>query len=257
MTTFSLVAGGRASIKRVTFSLISGVEVTCGIKVLLDGDDDAIETAARAAAKARGVEDPREGNPIYDQWVRRFTLLYACVSVPESADDPTPEDPPLFFDGGVEQIQRHLDRDRIAWLFAMQQQWQSLVSPRPRDMTRDEYLATVFAHATADVGDDLPFWRWHPALQESFLVTTACLCIGSPALRSLSSSASGGSATSSSSEASAGDNQAVFQAAIARGEARASAIGSGRVHAVELEEHRAARERPAAKRRARKSAKRR
>lgn len=233
--TFSVIAKGTKAIRRVGFTTISGVEATCGVRVLLDVHDDAIETAARAAAVARGA-DPKPGDVIYDRWVRLFTLLYACVSVPDTESEPIADDPPLFFDGGIEQIQTHLDRERIAYLFALQEQWQALVSPRPRNMTRDEYAAHVFRMAMAEVGDDeLPFWHWHPALLESFVITSCGLLMSSHVLRSAYGLDSGPNATSSSPTSEAGENptpdaaRRIIDESLDRGAAHAARRG-GRVH---------------------------
>lgn len=249
-TLFSLVAGGVSKIRRVPFTLISGVEVTCGVRILLDADDDAIDTAARAAAVARGVPEPKRGEPIYDRWVRLFSLLFACVAVSADPDAPVSDDPPLFFDGGVEQIQHHLDRERIAYLFSMQEQWQALIAPRQRGLNRDQFMQAVYTHAMATTGeDDLPFWRWHPALQESYLVTTASLLIGSAVIKSAYGSDSGTSSTSSSQASSeAGVNLTRDEAlrliddALIRGDAHVASSGAGAVHDVELPEHAAQRE---------------
>ncbi len=243
-TLFSLVAGGVSKIRRVAFPTIEGTVVKCGIRILLDADDDAIETAARAAAEARGVKEPKPGDPIYDRWVRLFTLLFATVAVPEEEGAPVPPDAPLFFDGGVEQIQHHLDRERIAYLFAMQEQWQALIAPRRKNLSRDEFIQAIFQHAMATTGEDeLPFWRWHPALQESYLVSTAALLMRSPSIKSAYGSDSAAPSTGSS-PSEAGGNQPSrddafrdIDTAIEQGDARAAGIGAGPEAPVRVDDH--------------------
>ncbi len=241
MNHFAAVCGGKRSVKRVDFALINGVVVTCGIQILDGMGDDAVEVAARAAAIARGVADPKDGNTIYDRWTRVFTLLFGCVAVPEDKDAPLPEVAEPYFDS-AEQILRHLDGERIAYLYAMQRQWQALVSPRPRNMDADEFTKAVFTHAMVGVtSGDLPFFAWHPDLQAAYLITTGHLLINSPLLRSRYGSDSESSATSSSlpSESDgSGDN--LLEEALQKGHDAASRRGAF-VHAVELTEHAALR----------------
>ncbi len=243
---FTHVAKGTRAVKRVSFALVHGLVVDCGVRILLGEHDDAIETAARRAAVDRGVADPKEGNPIYDRWIRLLTLLYSVVDVPADPATPIGDDPPLFFDGGVEQIQHHLDRERIAWLYAMQLQWQALISPRPRNMNREEFAKSIYMHALAGVTEEeLPFWRWHPGLQNQWLITTSELLMNSPGLRSAFGFSSE-QKQSGSFPGSDGPGGNLFDADTALDEAlRRGMEGadrrSGFVHADELPEHRAQR----------------
>lgn len=213
--TFSLVKKGARAVRAVRFPTIDGTAVEgCGVRVMNDTLFDAIETAARKAAIDRGVAEPREGNPIYDRWTRIFTVLYGCVDIATCRPGDAPDlfldegEAVLFFDGGAEQIQTHLDPERIAYLAAMQTQWQQLVSPRPRGLSFDEYRQSVYATSIATIGDGtIPFWQWHPALQESWLISTARLLVTSPPLKSAPGSSSEENTRSdSASGEGAGDN---------------------------------------------------
>jgi hypothetical protein len=193
MGKFREIARGSLNIDKVPVEFIDGTQDTVGLQLLVGAEDDRILTEARAAAIKRGVADPKEGNPIYDSWVARLTVLYSAV-------DPDAREEPYF--ESADQILANVDDDRVVYLAERQRAWQEQRSPRMRTMTRDQYAAAVFEIATAEAGAELPFWRWHPDLRESFLRTTCALLTNSPQLKSASSSGSAPSATSSSHPAS-------------------------------------------------------
>jgi hypothetical protein len=99
-------------------------EIEVGLRVLTGLELGEILREARADAIKAGVEDPKEGNTIYDLAVQVHTLAAACV------DPDAPEEP--FFDGGVQQIREseHLGRDGIMYLAEQQETWQDLCSPQ-------------------------------------------------------------------------------------------------------------------------------
>jgi hypothetical protein len=191
MARFSEISRGTLARHVEELPMANGNVERVAVRPLLDCDDDEIETNALAYAKARGAVDPKAGNPLYDRGIALHTLLIAC-SDPDSPDDA----PRPFFDS-VEQIQRGLDRDRIAWLIAAQQVWEDKCSPRQLSMTANEFIAHVMEVAVSE--DERPFLRLRPGLQWILLRTLARQHVASlePSLLSGSDSGSTSSSTSS------------------------------------------------------------
>lgn len=165
MSKFSQIALGIRALKPVEIPLQDGVVATCSVRPLLGYEEAKILADARAYAKARGVDDPRDGNPIYELGVWVHTIVHGCV---DSDDASAP-----FFDGGADQILDRLDRDRIALLFEQQQTWQDECSPRQRSMSWEEYKATVVALAMSGDDADIPFVLSRPVLRASFMRSMA------------------------------------------------------------------------------------
>lgn len=168
MGTFSTIAAGVRARKRVTATTIAGDAFACDLRPMV-GDDDALALQrAREFAQARGVAEPREGEPIYELALAVESLAIACVD-PDDAAKP-------FFDGGAAQIRAHLDRDRILYLYETLTTWQASFSPREHTLDWPTFVAKVYELATAGEADaDAPFARWAPAMRESFTRTLARL----------------------------------------------------------------------------------
>jgi hypothetical protein len=200
MATFSQLAKGRRARKTVTFPLLAAAvaegteprELAVDVIVLSGLEDADVMGKARAFAKERGVDDPKDGNPIYDLALWAFTLAIACVDPESPETDPRP-----FFDGGAEQIlaSNLLGRDTIAYLYEHQQQWQDEVSPRARTVGPEELLAHVLAVASAE--DPTPFFRLAPALRWTLHRSMAALLVTLQMPRSPSGSASADAGASS------------------------------------------------------------
>jgi hypothetical protein len=200
MATFSKMAKGKRARKSITFPLLAAAgaeaaearELAVDVIVLSGLEDAEVMTKARAFAKERGVEDPKDGNPIYDLALWAFTLAIACVD-PESPET----EPRAFFDGGADQIfgSNLLGRDTIAYLYEHQQQWQDEVSPRARTVGAEELLAHVLAVASAE--DPTPFFRLAPALRWTLHRSMAALLVTLQMPRSPSGSVSGDGGESS------------------------------------------------------------
>lgn len=168
MSRFSKLVKGSKARKPFALSLPNAVEDVQIALVPLSGADE-VETfaQARAFAKSKGIDDPKQGDPIYERAIWASTLLIACID-PESLEAaPVP-----FFDS-VEEILGGLDRDRIALLFEAQQAWQDECSPRPGSMSAVEFVDMTFACARAAEGADLPFERLRPVTRRSFVHTLA------------------------------------------------------------------------------------
>lgn len=194
MGKFREIARGNLDIDRAPIEFIDGTTDTIGLRLLLGSEEDAILTAARTAAVQRGVTDPKDGNPIYDAWVARYTVFHAAVDPDEGHRAES------YFES-AEQILHNLDDDRVVYLAERQRTWQDARSPRLRSLNRDQYIGAVLEIATAGEGEDLPFERWHPALRKSFLRISCSLLLNSPGLKSASGLDSVGSTKNSSPDA--------------------------------------------------------
>lgn len=180
MGAFSLIVQGSRARKRVESTTITGQPFACDLRAVVGVDDAAIFAEARAFAKARGVAEPKEGEPLYDLGLAVHTLAIACVDSDFPADKPA-----AFFDGGPSQILEHLDRDRILYLYETLTSWQSTFSPRAASQTWPEYVASVYAIATAEEGSaEDPFVKWAPGLRASWARTSAGLLLSSLAPKS-------------------------------------------------------------------------
>ncbi len=168
MGAFSTIAKGERARKRVTATTIAGDEFACDLRPVMGEDDAVALQRSREFALARGVAEPKEGEPIYELAIAVETLALACVD-PDDASKP-------FFDGGSAQIRAHLDRDRILYLYETLTTWQTSFSPREHGLDWGTFVARVYDLATAGEADaDAPFVRLAPATRASFTRTLARL----------------------------------------------------------------------------------
>lgn len=200
MGAFSLIVQGSRARKRVESTTITGQPFACDLRAVVGVDDAAIFAEARAFAKARGVAEPKDGDPLYDLGLAVHTLAIACVD-----PDSLTEAPRVFFDGGASQILEHLDRDRILYLYETLTAWQSTFSPRQQSQSWPEYVASVYVLASEEADADDPFAKWSPALRASWARTTARLLLASHALKSHSGTPTESSTTSESASAPASE----------------------------------------------------
>lgn len=126
---------------------------------------------ARSFAKAQGVDDPREGNPIYDYALMVHVVVRATIDHDSPADKPEP-----FFDGGATQAWK-LDRERIAMLYEHQASWQAACSPRKLNLSEGEFLGFVTSLVVDD--SDAPFDSLPLATVRNSMRTLARLWLGS------------------------------------------------------------------------------
>jgi hypothetical protein len=160
-----------------TIATVGGVEVGCSVRHLMADQETAILVDARAFAKARGVEDPKPDDPLYLVGMMVSTVLRGYVD----GDAPQGELEP-FFDGGVDQVLRHLDQDRIAYLWAAQCAFQDACSGRVVKLTDAEVLARVHGIASADPNDPAPFADLRPFQQHQLMRAMAKLILSLSAL---------------------------------------------------------------------------
>jgi hypothetical protein len=167
--------------------------------VVLTGNQEADALSrARAYAKGKGVDAPKDGEPEYDLGLMVHTLLLACV------DHSSPEDAPAPFFISADEILENLDRERIAYLYTLQQLWQDSLSPAPSKHVTEEQVWGIVIEA-ADAEDPLRFFeKLPPVTVARCLLFTAKLLRNAllPKLQPSSSSDTGGeSATKTEAQA--------------------------------------------------------
>ncbi len=151
-------------------------------------DDTEVLRVALAHARKHGLDDPGEGDPLYDQARMIQTLALACVTV-----ESTPDSPELFFDGvdaktketigAFTQIQRSaiMTPEVIAYLYLQQQVFQDEVNPLLKTMSPGEFMAAAIKTAQGDMSF---FVNSRPGMQWSFLLTTVKQLLASLSLNS-------------------------------------------------------------------------
>lgn len=192
MPTFDSIAQGDEKRKPVTLPLLGatwdaerkawdGPTVELEVCALTPGDDLEILRLANAFAKERGAVKLEVGDPTYDYAERLFTVLLACVD----KDVPAPERKPFF--SSVESIlnSRLISQDAIELLYEHQQLHQGEVSPRAKDMSPAEYMATLVAVAGGNVDF---FLAQRPSTRWVFTRTLAVQQLGLLTLKSESTS---------------------------------------------------------------------
>jgi hypothetical protein len=190
MGKFAQICSGERPRKRdVSFMTLSGREAKCDLE-LVDGDEYLTCLAAATAVAKKAGAEPVEGNAVYD-----FAL--ACEIVARAGRDPDAPKERYFDD--VEQVRKNLDSERVLFLFRMHEILQDESAPQLRGpMTVEEAVREMVEAAIVKEGDELPFERWRPVSQRTwvrFLVDRAMLVTDD---KSLSTSAFSASSTTSS-----------------------------------------------------------
>lgn len=155
--------------------------VAIALRVLTPGEQSDVLSRARADAKAKGVEEPRDGNPIYDLAEMEHTLLLA------SLDPDSPDDNPRPFFSSITEIRTspELTRDHVAYLFELHQQHQDECAPLRQNVAIDEVMASLLVLASDDEGEARLFFdSLGPALRWIFMRTLARLWSNSPTPKS-------------------------------------------------------------------------
>ena len=149
--------------------------ITVGLRPVTAWEESDVTAKATAFAKSKGVEKPSENDYQFVLGVWTNTLLTSCQAYADmefaSEDGPSityKKGEPMF--ASVEEILQGLDRDRISYLYEMQQRIQEDHGMRKERMSQEEMLAAVQQIAMSEVGEaNLPFWRWGPNLRASFM----------------------------------------------------------------------------------------
>lgn len=181
---FRQIASGTRARKSLELPLIQGAEaVHVDVRPLTTAEDIEALAKARAYAVEQGLPEPKEGQPVYDLAVMAFVLVLAAVDHDSPAEAPAP-----FFDEVAQPLS--LDRDALQLLYEAQVAWEEECSPRKKELTPGEYAGLVMRLAEGDGSGDDPFLRKLPrAVLVSCMRTMACQLLGSPLLKSPSSSA--------------------------------------------------------------------
>jgi hypothetical protein len=174
--------------------------------VVLDGHQEAAALAgARAFAKGKGVDAPKEGEPEYELGLMVHTLLLACL------DHESPPGAPAPFFASADQILQHLDRERISYLYTLQQVWQDELSPARKSLDEGEVLGFVLR--AADAEDPLRFFEeLQPAMLARLLHSTAKQLVTLLRIRSQLGSSSSPSGETTSTPTSQSDGASAEQA---------------------------------------------
>lgn len=152
-------------------------EVLVDLRVLTGAEESLVLQRAREYAIERGVEAPKDGDPLYEVGKMAETLALGCI------DHDSPEAAPENFFASAKEVLDEMDSDRIAYLFARWELWQGECSPQVGTLTQEQYYATLVQMAVSD--DDRPFAALRPATQWALLRTTAVLLLRQPEARSL------------------------------------------------------------------------
>lgn len=138
-----------------------GDEVLVDLRVLTGTEEAQVLQKARTSAIEHGVENPKDGDPLYELAKMAETLALGVVD-----HDSPEEEPRVFFDGGSKQILDEIDGDRIAFLYARWELWQGECSPRIGTLSGEQFYSQMVKVTVSD--DDLPFSQMSP--------TTAWIC---------------------------------------------------------------------------------
>lgn len=177
---FSKIARGHLAREQASVTTIAGDTAEFILRPVLAEDDALILEGTRKFVIKHGEPEARVGDPLYDLGIQVHTLVLACM------DAEAPEQP--FFDGGIEQVMKHLDRDRIALIYQRHERFQDEVSPRKGSLSEKEFFKALVEIAASEEGDDRPFDSMRPGLLRSFARTTARQLVSSLGLKSLFSS---------------------------------------------------------------------
>ncbi len=139
------------------------------VLALLAGRDREVEAGAALYVESENKRFPdappaliKPGDPTYERGVYASTLLLAVRD---------PDDGQPYFASVAEMLDpdRGLDRDRLAWLFEVQQQAQADYAPRAGKLTNAEFFVWLEKTAEAPDGTDLPFESSPRAMRRAFV----------------------------------------------------------------------------------------
>jgi hypothetical protein len=158
--------------------------VPVDIRKLTPPESVHVLEASRAFAKSKGVEDPSDGDALYDFAFRVHTIALACVETGSPENEPKP-----FFESAKQILEsRLISDDVVEYIFAHWELHVDETSLQRRQLTTPEILRLV---ASLGGGDIVPFIKLSPGQQ----VALASFMAG----RLLSSSPSSSPSTSPSS----------------------------------------------------------
>lgn len=144
-------------------------KITVHMRRLSMGDKVLVLERARAAAKAKGVESPAVGDPLYEHLLHVHTLAVVLVDSDSPKDDPKPF-------GSAEDILAHplMTDDVIEYAYAKWEHFRDENSLQREHLTQPEMYALV-ATLGGEQPDALPFFRLSRDMQCRFALFTAAL----------------------------------------------------------------------------------
>lgn len=143
------------------------------VRPLNEGEYGEVLAKALAYAREKGLENPEEGDAIYERGKMLHTLALACID----KDSPQEKAAP-FFDGGVAQIQGSeiMTPEVVAYLYEVQQLMQDDVAPMKKDLSPADFMAAALQSAQGNMAF---FVNSRLAVRWSLLRTLANLYIAS------------------------------------------------------------------------------
>lgn len=157
-------------------------------------EKDAIDRAL-VMFDPTGKSKPAPEDPRYVMCIWAQTLVLACQCM-DGDDKGQP-----FFSDAIEILQG-LDRDRVSYLYEMQQRIQEDHGMRKERLSPEEMMAATHQIVTSEVGaDDLPFWKWGPSARASYMHFLASMCFHSAPDRSPFGSTSNSDSTNATKNA--------------------------------------------------------
>ncbi len=153
-----------------TLPLLNNQKLGIAIGVLPFGEEGDAYAEARKYAIAKGVTDPKKGEPIYERALALHIVYASCFD-----PDQLPDKRVRTFES-TQEIEEVLDHDRVAMLFQWQRAWQREISPSPKGLTPQDYLKMVVSTAEAEEGEEIPFFSLPLTAQRTLLRFTCALC---------------------------------------------------------------------------------
>ena len=171
---FSNLTLGKRAERIVTIPLMNGEEKQ-ELRVALvplnaQEERDAL-AFAKEFARTKSEERPSESESLHMLGLMVKTVELGCLDPDDAARKP-------YFDGGTEQILKHLGRGELTHIWQRHQRWQEECSPAMQNMSFDKLLDKVIEIAEAET--DLPFSLLSPGLQWSLVRFMATLLLRSP-----------------------------------------------------------------------------
>lgn len=183
MSRFRDIVRGARARETVTFS-VDETETRLDLRVLSADEESEALSRARARAMAKGLVDPKAGEPIYDIAVMAETLFSAARVV--GGEEP-------FFDTSADVSS--LDRDTIQYLYQAHSLFTDRCSPRLMKMSPEEFVAGIAVLAGEDSESIRFFERLGSGMQWIYTRTLARQAVISQTLRSESGSTSAATGT--------------------------------------------------------------
>jgi hypothetical protein len=145
-----------------------------GLRCLRLGESSAAYEGARTYAKALGVDNPSEEDPLYNLGAKLHTLVRACVDPDSDPSNPAPFfgdaksfDDDRAIESALEDIQSNpaLTVDSVEYLCQQWEWWTDRVNPQIKNLSDRE----MFGLIGSLVGDPDRFLSWRPGVQRSLV----------------------------------------------------------------------------------------